>query len=138
MGADDSADLAPWIGAIDRNEAVEQFAHAGLYEEPAFARIAGYGRYPIGLRLRGGLTRSRLAPGTTAAAAICVRVVTANDLQGIHTTSLWIVVTADPEKAVQTVRSRVSSRCQVRATNYHVAPETIERAGLGPGQAHLL
>lgn len=70
--------------------------------------------------------------------AICVRVVTENEVQGVHATSHWIVVTPDPAEAVQTVRKRVSSRCQVRATNFHVSPETILRIGLGLGQAHPL
>lgn len=72
------------------------------------------------------------------AVAICVRVVTENELQGVHATSHWIVVTPDPVQAVQTVRTRVSSRCQVRATTHLVSPETILRIGLRPGQAHLL
>jgi hypothetical protein len=71
-------------------------------------------------------------------AAICVRVVTENELQGVHATSLWIVATSDPKEAVQAVRMRVSSRCQIRATNHRVSPDTILRIGLGPGQAHLL
>lgn len=75
---------------------------------------------------------------TTMAAAICVRVVTENEHQGVHATSHWIVATGDPDKAVQAVRTRVSSRCQVRATTHRVSPETIRRMGLQPGQAHLL
>ncbi|WP_428669048.1 hypothetical protein [Reyranella sp.] len=71
-------------------------------------------------------------------AAICVRVVTEDALQGVHATSHWIVVTPDPKQAVQTVRTQVSCRCQVRATNHLVSPETILRIGLGPGQAHPL
>lgn len=72
------------------------------------------------------------------ATAICVRVVTENELQGVHATSLWIVATPDPKQAVQAVRTQVPSRCQVRATNHLVSPDTIQRIGLGPGQAHLL
>lgn len=72
------------------------------------------------------------------ASGICVRVVTHNQLLGVHTTSHWIVVTTDPMKAVQTVKMRVSPCCRVRATSYRVSPETIDRAALGPGQAHLL
>ncbi len=72
------------------------------------------------------------------AAAICVCVVTENELQGVHATSHWIVVTPDPEQAVRTVRMQVPARCQVRATSHLVSPETILRIGLGPGQAHLL
>jgi hypothetical protein len=75
---------------------------------------------------------------TTLAPAICVRVVTENEIQGVHATSHWIVATPDPDEAVQTVRKQVSPRCQVRATRHHVSPETILRIGLGPGQAHLL
>ncbi len=72
------------------------------------------------------------------AAGICVRVITEDALQGVHATSHWIVVTADPDKAVQTVRTRVSSNAQVRATTHRVSPETILRIGLAPGQAHPL
>ena len=72
------------------------------------------------------------------ASAICVRVVTENEIQGVHATSHWIVVTPDREEAVETVRKQVSSRCLVRATNHLVSPETILRIGLGPGEAHVL
>ena len=72
------------------------------------------------------------------AAAICVRVVTENELQGVHATSHWIVATGDPEKAVQAVRTQVSCRSQVRATNHRVSLDTVTRIGLAPGQAHPL
>lgn len=71
-------------------------------------------------------------------AGICVRVVTQNELQGVHATSHWIVVTVDPEKAVQTVRTQVSPTSQVRVTHHHVSLETIMRIGLAPGQAQAL
>lgn len=71
-------------------------------------------------------------------AGICVRVVTANDIQGVHATSHWIVATADPRQAVQTVKTQVSARSQVRATKHHVSLETVTRIGLAPGQAHVL
>lgn len=51
---------------------------------------------------------------------------------------LWIVVTSDPEAAVQSLKKRVTHGCVVEATDSGVLPETIEKLGLVPGQVHQL
>lgn len=67
-----------------------------------------------------------------------VRVLTEIDVAGQRATALWVVATGDAAEAERTVREHVAAGCEVEATDIPVAPETLDRLKLSPGQAwHL-
>jgi hypothetical protein len=52
--------------------------------------------------------------------------------------ALWIVRAESAHKALEIVRATVARGCEVEMTDHKLQPETIQRLGLGDGQAwHL-
>lgn len=70
--------------------------------------------------------------------ATIVRVLSEIEVAGQRATALWLVATGDAAEAERAVRERVTAGCEVEATDIPVAPETLDRLNLAPGQAwHL-